>query len=124
MRLRTNADKRSCLNLHMRSVNAARGFSMIGLLITMVCMVVLSVILMTSLNKAVTGQKTQQSGTVRSFEDKMYLLAIYQSMLAGATENNSDYLSPSAVARSKDATLNTTANLFSAMLMQNYTVPK
>ena len=42
-------------------------FSMIGMLITMVCMLVLFVILMYSLNKAVTGQKTQHEGTVRSF---------------------------------------------------------
>ena len=97
---------------------------MIGLLITMVCIVVLFSILMNSLNKAVTGQKTQQPGTVRSFEDKMYLLAIYQSMLAGATENRSSYITPARMANSNDVALNTTANLFSAMLMQNYTVPK
>lgn len=112
------------LRCHMRFPPVTRGFSMIGLLITMVCIVVLFAILMNSMNMAVTGQKTQQPGTVRSFEDKMYLLAIYQSMLASATENRSAYITPTGIANSDDAALNTTANLFSAMLIQNYTVPK
>ena len=101
-----------------------RGFSMLGMLITMVCIVVLFAILMNSLNLAVSGQKTQQAGTVRSFEDKLYLMAIYQSMLANASENKGEYITPSRVAGNNEPTLNTTASLFSAMLMANYTVPK
>lgn len=97
---------------------------MIGMLITMVCIVVLFAILMNSLNKAVTGQKTQQIGTVRSFEDKLYLTAIYQSMLANASENKGKYITPTGVAQRNDVALNITANLFSAMVMANYTVPK
>jgi len=97
---------------------------MIGVLITMVCMVVLFAILMNSLNKAVTGQKTQQPGTVRSFEDKMYLLALHQSMLVNANENKGQYLTPMQVAQSADQAFNITANVFSAMLINNFTVPK
>ena len=93
-------------------------FSMIGMLITMVCMLVLFVILMNSLNKAVTGQKTQQEGTVRSFEDKMYLSGFFQSMLVNANVNKGEYLTPSRVARSDDPAWNTTANFYSAMVME------
>lgn len=99
------------------------GFSMVGMLITMVCMVVLFAILMTSLNKAVTGEKSQHEGTVRSFEDKMYLMGVFQSMLVHANDNKGVYIVPSTIARSEDVSLNTTANLFSAMVMDNYSPP-
>lgn len=106
-----------------KSLAARAGFSIIGLLVSMACIAVLFAILMTSLNKAVTGQGSQQAGTVRSFEDKMYLVAIYQSMLVHANDNKGVYIVPSDVSGSRDITQNTTANLFSAMVMQGYTPP-
>lgn len=101
-----------------------RGFSMIGILITMACIVVLFAIMMNSVNKSVTGQGTQQSGTVRSFQDELYLKAIFDSMMVHSLENKGVYIVPSDVSGSKDISQNTTANLYSVMLMQNYTVPK
>ncbi|MCI0362771.1 MAG: hypothetical protein L0219_02750, partial [Phycisphaerales bacterium] len=95
-------------------------FSMIGMLITMVCIVVLFTIMMTSMNKAITGQGSQQAGTVRSVEDELYLYSLFQSMLAGAGEGKGTYLVPSELAGGRDTSLNTTANVFSAMVMQNY----
>ena len=41
----------------------ARGFSMIGLLVSMVCIVVLFAIGMNAMNKAVTGEGTARRGT-------------------------------------------------------------
>jgi prepilin-type processing-associated H-X9-DG protein len=98
------------------------GFSIVGLLITMACIVVLASILLTGLNKAVTGEGSAVDGTVRSFEDKMYLTALYQSMAVAATETRGEgYLTPNGVSGSKDVAENNTANLFSAMVMRNYT---
>lgn len=99
-------------------------FSLVGMLVTLVCMVVLMVILMTSMNKAVTGEGSSKDGTVHSFEDKMYLKALFDSMAVNANENKGSYLVPSNCSGSNDPSQNTTANMFSAMLAQNFTVPK
>ena len=101
------------------SINFRRGFSMIGILISMVCIVVLFALLMTSLNKAVTGQGSQQAGTVRSTQDELYLYSMYQSLAVFANDNKGSYPVPSAISGSKDVTEDTTANLFSVMVMQN-----
>jgi hypothetical protein len=107
---------------HTNSIaKVRRAFSMVGMLITMVCMVVLFVILMNSANTAVTGQKTQQAGTVDSFKDKLYLTAIVQSMMVNATENNGSFLIPGRLGKQNDPTQDTTANLFSAMVMDHFT---
>jgi hypothetical protein len=103
---------------------ARKGFSLVGMLVTLVCIVVLFALLMQSLNKAVTGEGSQHEGTVRSFEDKLYLVALYQSMAVGAVDNKGKYLVPSELSGSKDISQNTTANLFSAMVMKNYTTCK
>jgi type II secretory pathway pseudopilin PulG len=112
--------------MHTNPFNARAlpAFSIVGMLITLVCMVVLFSILMQSLNKAVTGQGSQQAGTVRSFEDEMYLMAVSQSMHVHALDNKGVFLIPSELAASKDISQNTTANLFSAMVMAQYTIPR
>src|SRR5690349_16353698 len=95
------------------NTQSRRGFSMVGMLITMACIVVLFAIMMTSLNKAVTGQGSQQQGTVRSTQDELYLYSMYQSLAVFANENKGSYPVPSAIAGSKDVADDTTANLFS-----------
>jgi prepilin-type processing-associated H-X9-DG protein len=99
----------------------ARGFSLVGMLISMVCVLVLFVILMNSINKATTGQGSALQGTVRSFEDQMQLTSLYQAMLAAAPDHRGRYLTPSDITDADDVTQNTTANLFSAMVMEHYT---
>lgn len=95
---------------------------MLGVLITLVCMVVLFSLLMTSMNKAITGQGSQLEGTVRSLKDKLYLDNLFKSMATAAADNKGKYLVPSEVfGGGGDVAQNTTANLFSAMVMQNYT---
>jgi hypothetical protein len=97
------------------------GFSLVGILISMVIIVVLFSIMMTALNKAVTGEGSAVQGTVNSMSDELYLYAIGTSMLAHTQENGGRYLTPSQLSGSRDIAENTTANLFSAMVMQNYT---
>ena len=102
---------------------------MIGLLISVAIMMVLSVVLLNSLNQALTGSKSAMPGTVASFQDKEYLRALFQSMaVSDAVGSNvlmgdDPFITPATVAREGDASLNTTANLFSAMVMQQYAIP-
>src|SRR5262245_61101331 len=112
--------RRRFMSLCQRRSCTRNAFSMVGMLVTMACIVVLFAIMMTSLNKVTTGQGSQQSGTVRSLQDELNLYALYTSMATHATENKGDYLVPSEIANSKENSLNTTANLFSAMVMQNF----
>src|SRR5207237_370187 len=87
-----------------------RAFSMVGMLVTMLCIVVLFAIMMQSLNKAVTGQGSQHEGTVRSFQDDMYLSELYKGIAVAANDNRGQYLTPSIVSGSKNVGENTTAN--------------
>ena len=96
---------------------------MIGLLISMGLMLVLSVVLLNSLNQAMTGEKSAMPGTVASFKDKEYLRALYLSMVVSDQLGDKPFITPSTIAGSEDISLNTTANLFSAMIMQQYTIP-
>ncbi len=102
---------------------------MIGLLISMAIMLVLSVVLLNSLNQALTGGKSALPGSVASFKDKEYLRALFQSMVvadevgSNAFMGDNPFITPATVAGSDDVSLNTTANLFSAMIMQQYTIP-
>ncbi len=99
-----------------------RGFSLVGTLVTMVIIVVLFSILMQSLNKAVTGEGSAQQGTVRSFQDEMYLTAMFQSVVTDSINNKGErFITPSDYAGTNDLTLNNTANLFSAMIQKNFT---
>lgn len=102
---------------------------MIGLLISVGIMLVLSVVLLNSVNQALTGGKSALPGSVASFKDKEYLRALFQSMaVSDGLGSNSifgddPFITPATVAASEDVSLNTTANLFSAMIMQQYTIP-
>jgi hypothetical protein len=76
---------------------ASRGFSLVGMLITLVCMVVLFTIGMSAMNKAVTGEGSAVEGTVRSVEDQMYLYALHQAMVVHANDNRERFLVPSVL---------------------------
>lgn len=101
-----------------------RGFSILGLLITMVCIVVLAAILMTSMNKAVTGEGSAVEGTVNTVVDQMSFQSIYQSMYTCSMSNNGKYLVPSELVGDRDVSHDTTASFYSAMIAQNYFVPQ
>ncbi len=105
--------------------NPRRGYGLLGLLITLVCVLILFSITMTALNQRITGEGSPRAGTVRSVQDMMHLTGLYQSMLAGARDfQDRRYLTPAGVARSSDRSLNTTANFYSAMVAQNYVSPQ
>ena len=104
-------------------MRAARGFSLIGMLVALVCLLVLGVIMLNSVNKAMRGGGTVLPGTVASFEDTQYLVALQQALVTASFDTDSRLLVPSDLARDRDTTQDTTASLYSAMIAEHYTVP-
>lgn len=103
---------------------APRGYSLIGILITMAIIVVLYAISMQALDKAISGEGNTESGTAYSMVDKITLQQIYQSLLMETQSRNGALPTPSVIAGNADTGLNTTANLYSAMIAENYVTPK
>ncbi|UCD75748.1 MAG: hypothetical protein JSV91_02300 [Phycisphaerales bacterium] len=101
-----------------------RGVSLVGLLVTLLCILVLAAILITAIDKATIGQDSSVKGTVDSVSDQMTFNAMYQSMFACTMSNNGRYLVPSEVVGDRDVSRDTTANFYSAMIAQNYFRPK
>jgi len=99
------------------------GYSLLGILITMALIVVLFAISMTAFDKAITGAGNTESGTVASFEDKLNLTQIYQSLLFSAQERGGEMPRPSKIVGNLDSSLDTTANLYSSMIAQNLVKP-
>ncbi len=99
----------------------ARGFSMIGLLVTMVCIIILFTIGMNAMNQAITGGGSAVSGTVRSVQDEMYLRGIYTGLITAGNDMRDARLPvASLIAQSDDLSLNTTANFYSSLIATNY----
>ena len=90
------------------------------MLITMACIVVLFAISMNAMNKAVTGQGSTVKGTVRSTQDQINFYALYQSLMVNAMDNDGRFITPGEMGGGNDPSKNTTANLFSAMVADNY----
>ncbi len=97
------------------------GFSLIGILISFACIAVLMSIYMTSLDKAVTGGKGQSTqGSVWGMQDQIQLQLLGQAMTIDAMSNkHNQFLTPSVLAGTNDVYDNTSANFWSAMLVQN-----
>jgi hypothetical protein len=108
----------------MQRTPQRRGFSMLGLLISLVCVVVLSVILMQAMDKAVTGEGSNVEGTVYSTLDKAQMMALYQGLFIYANEHDGHYLEPSEFNHTGDRSYDTTANFYSALIAGGYIVPK
>lgn len=97
--------------------------SLVGLLVTMVIIVVLFSVLMTSLNTAITGAGNTLPGSAASARDQVNLQQLFQSFLADSTANgNKGYLTPSKLDRF-DWSVNTSASLWSSMIMRGMTSP-
>ncbi len=101
-----------------------RGYSLIGLLISFACIAVLFALMMSSMNKAITGEGSTQVNTLHSLEDKLRLSGIMQGMIVYANENKERYLVPSLVAGSDDPSLNTTASFYSALIAGRFVAPE
>ncbi len=98
-----------------------RAASLVGMLVAMAILLVLVVIMSNALSKAMTGNSTAIQGSVASHEDRMFLLAIFQSMAAQSQETGDGrFLVPSELTRRRDPADNTTASLFSAMVARNF----
>jgi hypothetical protein len=96
-----------------------RGLSLIGILVTLGCIVVLMSIYMSSVQKAVTGGKgTSTATSVWGMMDQIQLQTIGKSLMMDAITSG-QYLTPSTLSRSDDIRDNTSANFWSAMLLQN-----
>jgi hypothetical protein len=101
------------------------GFSLLGILISLACMVVLMSIYMSSVDKAVTGgpgNSVQQS--VWGMQDQIQLQLIGQGLTIHAMTNGEGFLTPSILSDSKDVTENTSANFWSALINQKLVAPK
>ena len=110
--------------LPTRRAVARPGYSLVGLLITMAMIVVLMSILLTSMNKAMTGEGSTVEGTVNTMEDQIQLNAMYQGFAVWALENRGRFLVPSDLTRSADTSVDTTANMYAAMIAGNYLSPE
>jgi hypothetical protein len=97
---------------------------MVGMLMALLCMVILFALLMTALNKSVTGEGSQQAGTVYTEAERLMLYYMFQSVIVSANDSGGRFITPSDVSGRGDPSENTTANLFSAMVMQQYMKPE
>ena len=97
-----------------------RGFSLIGILISLASIVVLMSIYMTSVDKAVTGGKGKSvQESVWGMQDQIQLQLIGQGLTIHAITNGEDFLTPSKLSRSNDVTENTSSNFWSALIYRS-----
>lgn len=130
----TKDTKRASATIRARQAHR-RGFGLVGLLVTMACMVVLFAVLMSSMNTAVTGAGNTLPGSVSSIKDEMQLAELYKALLAdglagggfgdgaGARGSSTGFPVPSDLDRSGDRSRDTTAALWSAIVMANAASP-
>ncbi|MAI67018.1 MAG: hypothetical protein CMJ26_03970 [Phycisphaerae bacterium] len=97
------------------------GFSLIGILLSLACVVVMMSIYMSSADKAVTGGKGKSAkGSVWGMQDQIQLQLLGQALTIDAMSNkHNQFLTPSVLSRSNDVYDNNSANFWSAMLVQN-----
>lgn len=108
-----------------------RAFSLVGLLVTMACIVVLMAILLGGLNTAMTGAGNTIPGSVASVKDQMTLQEIFKGMLAstditGASRRSSGggFPVPSLVQGQARRELDTSASMWSLVVMQHGVAPR
>lgn len=105
-------------------MSSTRGLSLVGLLVSLVCMVVLLSLTLPALRTATTGQTAtgrQAPNSAFGGVDMMYLQALGQVMNSHV---DGAWPKPSQATGSRDMSEDTTANLYSYLIMQNMTSPK
>jgi hypothetical protein len=100
------------------------GFSLIGMLMSLVCIVVISAIMMSSMNKTVTGNGDASSGSVWGMQNQIQLQTLVQGMIADSFGRKDQFLVPSVLSGSRDVSENTSANFWSALIAQNLANPE
>lgn len=102
------------------------GFSMIGLLFSLACMAILIAIAVPSMHQSMTGLKEDGGKAAVSgwgMQDQVRLYGLMQSMNAQGLSSGDGYPQPSKVTGSGDLSEDTTANLYSYLVMQRYITP-
>lgn len=100
------------------------GFSLMGMLISLVCMLVLTVILMNSMNTTVTGNGEATPGSAWGLQNQIQLQTMVHGMIADSFGRENEFLVPSVLSESLDDQENTSANFWSAMISQNIVSPE
>jgi type II secretory pathway pseudopilin PulG len=100
------------------------GFSLIGMLVSLVCIMVISSIMMSSMNKTVTGNGEATSGSVWGMQNQIQLQTLVQGLTADSFGRNDQFLIPSVLSESLDISENTSANFWSALIAQNLANPE
>ena len=105
-------------------MNNQNAFSLIGMLISLVCIVVLSSIMMSSMNKTITGEGEATPSSVWGMQNQILLQTMVQGLIADSFGRDNDFIVPSELSESLDIRENTSANFWSAMIAQNLTTPE
>jgi hypothetical protein len=101
-----------------------RAYSLVGMLMALACMVILFAIGMNAMSKRMGKSGATEQGTVHSMQDQMTLVGIHQALVVNAQQNRDRLLTPSLLTGSDDRSEDTTANFYSAMVMQLNVAPK
>jgi hypothetical protein len=101
-----------------------RGTGLVGLLVAMAILVVLFAVLMSSLNVAVTGAGNTTQGSVHSIADQLQLAELAKAcFIAGQDNGLKGAPTPSARLGAETNAADTTANVFSLLIAEQYTSP-
>lgn len=100
------------------------GFSMVGILISMALMAVMFSIMMTAMNKRVTGEGSSVEGTVNTQFDMITLKTLHQGLYIYSISHKDQFLVPSEMGRGGPRSLDTTANFYSALIALEYITPE
>ena len=105
-------------------MTSRRGYSLVGLLVTLVCIVVLLSITLPAMRTATTGMNedgTQAPNSAWGASEMMQLQALGQVMLTQGLGGGMDsmYPRPSTANGSRDSSFDTTANLCSLLVMED-----
>jgi hypothetical protein len=104
---------------------ARKGLSLIGILVSLACIVVVMSIYMSSVQKAVTGGSGTSSKTsVWGMQDQIQLQLIGKALTMSAIIGGDGLLVPSDISGSDDSIDNTSANFWSALIMENMLKPE
>jgi prepilin-type processing-associated H-X9-DG protein len=109
-----------------RESHGSSGMSLIGLLITMVLIVILAAIGLTAMKGAMGGGGATpvQQNQISTSVDREVLRRMFQSLAVYATSNDGRLPAPTAIAQSRDKSLDTSANFWASLIAQQYVDPR
>ena len=106
--------------IFLKHHHTVRGFSLLGIFVALACIVVIMSIYMSSVQKAVTGGTGTSSKTsVWGMQDQIQLQLISKALTMSAIMGGDSLLIPSDISGSRESFDNTSANFWSALIMEN-----